>query len=223
MPSWIINRGSVQGTRSDESAVCQVKLRPLYHTIIGVSLSWSLRHSSAPPSFLPSSLPPLPSSYHKFEVVNVSIKTGGSVLFHRRERLMLWYKKPFEICLFCRCVAPLLPSPAGMLWAPLIFCGCEWKRGGKNATGVCKSGDDVTRGWRRVQSAESSSGACRRGGLIKREQRMSQIQRPGGWSGMGPSKTWKNKPKRLTFGFEHIVHSCRLAVLTFESGRRSEM
>lgn len=66
----------------------------------------------------------------------------------------------------------------------------------------------------RVQKARR--GACRRGGLIKGEQRMSGIQRPGGWSE-------ENKPKRFTFGFKHLVYSRLLAVLTFGSGRKNEM
>lgn len=61
------------------------------------------------------------------------------MLFHRTGRLMSWYKKCFEICLFCLRVAlssALFFSLAGMLWVPLIFCGCEIKCRGKRNKGM---------------------------------------------------------------------------------------
>lgn len=146
------------------------KIKPFYHAIIVVRLGWSLFHSSARPSFLPSFLPPLPSSYHKFEAVNVSIKTGCGVLFHRMGLLMSWYKSALKSVYFAFALLFLWHSSSRRL----VCCGfllsfvAANESVEENVTKVCKSADDVTCGWWWVESAESSSRTCRQGGLIKR-------------------------------------------------------
>lgn len=101
-------------------------------------------------------------------------------------------------CSFC---STLLSSPAGMLRAPLIFCGCKWKHEGEgkkkegekknNTTKVCERCRwchmRTTAGGgrlRRVGSVESFLGGMQAGRF---NQHALNIQRQSGWSRIIPS------------------------------------
>lgn len=212
-PDLIINQGSVQGAAIWWKRRLSGEIKPLYHSVIVVSLSRSLFHSSAPPILINCPPPPHPSATHprpcptpslliiSFEVVNVS---DCGVLFHRVGRLMSWYKSALKSVYFSSALLFLQHTSLLAGWYAAGFSYLLWlqmkaRRGGgkkkegekTNTTKVCERCRWchmwTTAGGgrlRRVESVESFLGGMQAGRF---NQHALNIQRQSGWSRIIPS------------------------------------